>query len=34
MRAYEAQRMLLAAGYDNVTVMEGGLAAWPFAREK
>jgi NADPH-dependent 2,4-dienoyl-CoA reductase/sulfur reductase-like enzyme/rhodanese-related sulfurtransferase len=34
MRGYEGQRVLMAAGYDNVTVMEGGLAAWPFAREK
>ncbi|MEA4858638.1 FAD-dependent oxidoreductase [Solidesulfovibrio sp.] len=34
MRGYEAQRVLEAAGYDNVTVMEGGLVAWPFALEK
>jgi len=34
MRGYEAQRVLAAHGYDNVTVMEGGLAAWPYAREK
>ncbi len=34
MRGYEAQRVLQAAGYDNVVVMEGGLMAWPFAREK
>jgi NADPH-dependent 2,4-dienoyl-CoA reductase/sulfur reductase-like enzyme/rhodanese-related sulfurtransferase len=34
MRAYEAQLVLEANGYTNVTVMEGGLAAWPFAREK
>ncbi len=31
MRGYEAQRVLAANGYDNVTVMEGGLVAWPFA---
>ncbi len=34
MRGYEAQRVLEAWGYDNVAVMEGGIMAWPFAREK
>ena len=34
MRGYEAARTLAANGYTNVTVMEGGLMAWPFAREK
>ncbi|MYL84201.1 FAD-dependent oxidoreductase [Desulfovibrio aerotolerans] len=34
MRGYEAESILEAAGYTNVTVMEGGLAAWPFALEK
>jgi len=34
MRGYEAQRVLAANGYDNVTVMEGGLVAWPFALAK
>ena len=34
MRGYEAQRILEAAGYSNVSVMEGGLMAWPFEREK
>ena len=34
MRGYEAQRILQAKGYDNVAVMEGGIMAWPFAREK
>jgi len=34
MRGYEAESILEAAGYANVTVMEGGLAAWPFALEK
>ncbi|WP_428559142.1 MAG: FAD-dependent oxidoreductase [Solidesulfovibrio sp. DCME] len=34
MRGYEAQRVLEAAGYDNVTVMEGGLVAWPYQLEK
>ena len=34
MRGYEAQRILEAKGYDNVVVLEGGIMAWPFAREK
>jgi NADPH-dependent 2,4-dienoyl-CoA reductase/sulfur reductase-like enzyme/rhodanese-related sulfurtransferase len=34
MRGYEAQRVLQANGYDNVTVMEGGLVAWPYALQK
>jgi len=34
MRGYEAQRVLEANGYTNVTVMEGGLRAWPFKMEK
>ncbi|MBN2752012.1 MAG: FAD-dependent oxidoreductase, partial [Rhodospirillaceae bacterium] len=34
MRGYEAQRILEAKGYRNVTVMEGGIMAWPFPREK
>lgn len=34
MRGYEAQRVLEAKGYRNVLVMEGGIMAWPFAREK
>lgn len=34
MRGYEAQRILEAKGYDNVVVMEGGIMAWPFGREK
>ena len=34
MRGYEAEQVLRANGFTNVTVMEGGLAAWPFAREK
>ncbi len=34
MRGYEAQRVLQANGYDNVTVMEGGIIGWPFALEK
>ena len=34
MRGYEAERVLRANGFTNVTVMEGGISAWPFAREK
>lgn len=34
MRGYEAQQVLEAAGYANVTVMEGGLVAWPFGLKK
>ena len=34
LRGYEAAVMLQAYGYTNVKVMEGGIAAWPFAREK
>lgn len=34
MRGYEAQRILEKEGYTDVRVMEGGLMAWPYAREK
>jgi rhodanese-related sulfurtransferase len=34
MRGYEAQRILENAGYTNVTVMEGGLMAWPYSLER
>ncbi len=34
LRGYEAAVLLMAHGYKNVKVMEGGLAAWPFEREK
>ena len=30
MRGYEAQRILNAAGYDNVSFIEGGITAWPY----
>lgn len=30
MRGYEAQRMLNAAGYENVGFIEGGIVGWPF----
>lgn len=34
LRGYEAASLLEARGYTNVKVMEGGIMAWPFAREK
>jgi NADPH-dependent 2,4-dienoyl-CoA reductase/sulfur reductase-like enzyme/rhodanese-related sulfurtransferase len=34
LRGYEAARLLAASGHRNVKVMEGGLLAWPYPREK
>jgi rhodanese-related sulfurtransferase len=34
LRGYEAASFIAAQGYTNVKVMEGGIMAWPFAREK
>jgi NADPH-dependent 2,4-dienoyl-CoA reductase/sulfur reductase-like enzyme/rhodanese-related sulfurtransferase len=34
LRGYEAACLLRGHGYTNVQVMEGGLMAWPFEREK
>ncbi|TVM34992.1 FAD-dependent oxidoreductase [Oceanidesulfovibrio marinus] len=34
MRGYEAERILAAHGWTNIKVMEGGVMAWPFEREK
>ncbi len=34
LRGYEAASLLEAHGWKNVKVMEGGLMAWPFEREK
>ena len=34
VRAYEAATFLTANGWTNVRVLEGGLSAWPFEREK
>lgn len=31
LRGYEAARILQAAGYDDVRVLDGGLAMWPYA---
>lgn len=34
LRGYEAASVLMAHGWRNVKVMEGGIMAWPFPREK
>ncbi|MBN2194947.1 MAG: FAD-dependent oxidoreductase [Polyangiaceae bacterium] len=34
LRGYEAARALVGHGWTNVKVMEGGISAWPFRREK
>lgn len=34
LRGYEAQLLLEANGWKNVKVMEGGIVAWPYPREK
>lgn len=34
LRGYEAARILIGNGYTNVKVMEGGIMAWPYPREK
>lgn len=34
LRGYEAAVLLKAHGYTNVKVLEGGIAAWPFEKEK
>ena len=34
LRGYEAASLLEAHGWTNVKVMEGGVMAWPFPREK
>jgi rhodanese-related sulfurtransferase len=34
LRGYEAAILLEAAGGRNVRVLEGGVMAWPFRREK
>jgi len=34
LRGYEAALILEANGWKNVRVMEGGIMAWPYAREK
>jgi len=32
LRGYEAARILQGAGFANVQVMDGGMAAWPFEK--
>lgn len=34
LRGYEASLVLRANGWTNVKVMEGGIMAWPFSRDK
>ena len=34
LRGYEASCIIRANGYTNVKVLEGGIMAWPYAREK
>ncbi len=34
LRGYEAQILLKSLGWRNVKVLEGGVMAWPFGREK
>ena len=34
LRGYEAALVLMANGWKKVKVMEGGIMAWPYAREK
>lgn len=34
LRGYELARILEGYGYTNVKVMEGGIMAWPFSRER
>ncbi len=34
LRGYEAALIIEAAGWRNVKVMEGGIMAWPYSREK
>ncbi|MBN1412349.1 MAG: FAD-dependent oxidoreductase [Spirochaetales bacterium] len=34
LRGYEAALIIENAGYTNVKVMEGGIMAWPYTREK
>ena len=34
LRGYEAASLIEANGWTNVKVMEGGIMAWPFGREK
>ena len=33
LRGYEAARKLMAVGFENVRVMDGGIAMWPYEKE-
>lgn len=34
IRSYEAYRVLVERGYERVAILDGGLAAWPYAIER
>ena len=34
LRGYEGARILMQNGWTNVKVLEGGIMAWPYPREK
>jgi len=34
LRSYEASRVLLTHGFDDVFVLDGGLEAWPYSLER
>jgi rhodanese-related sulfurtransferase len=34
LRGYEAVRILQGAGFERLSVMEGGILAWPYELEK
>ena len=34
LRGYEAATFLMSQGYKNIKVLEGGMLAWPFAKER
>ena len=34
LRGYEAARILQAAGYTDVRVLDGGLVMWPYTLDK
>jgi rhodanese-related sulfurtransferase len=31
LRGYEAQKILDAAGFENIRFMDGGILTWPFS---
>ena len=34
LRGYEAALILKSAGYEDVKVLDGGVAMWPYEKEK